>query len=449
VLISSDGVHQQYFAQRGARADYRAGIRGLPWKPRDQMRAWQLNALNAVLRHARRDVPFYADRIPDDDLESLDDLASLPILTRDEALRAGAQLHSRAISQRSTVDLQTGGTTGSPLSVRATLSAIERHYAAFTRFREWIGIPDRARVVAFGGKSSIGDGPPWVRVPGTGAALVCAADGLNGDSIDGYLNALAEFTPDIIDGYPSSLLPLARRLKSHVHGRIRPTAVITSGDALTPFARRQIEEAFSCPVFDHYGAAEMVAFITECRAGSYHVNDDYGVVEIVRDGRAALPGESGEIVATGLLNEAMPLIRYATGDIAVPGTTHCPCGRTFPTIERIMGRADEGLFAPDGHMVGRLDVMLRGVSTVMEARIIQDAPDHVTLEAVALDTIDPLEAATIMTELRQRLGPSIKADLVRVKRIPRTPSGRYRPVQGLTTPPGIRMVPDSKTRVPA
>jgi phenylacetate-CoA ligase len=450
VLISSDGVHQQYFAQRGTAADYRAKIRSYPWMRSDQLQEWQLRTLNSVIRHARRDVPFYANRLPSDELTSLDDLCSIPILTRDDVIHAGPQLHSRAISTRTTIDIQTGGTVGTPLTIRTTPRVIERHYAAFTRFREWIGIPDRARVAAFGGRSTIGDGPPWSRVPGTGAALICSADGINGESIDGYLDALVEFAPEIIDGYPSTLLPLARRIKANRVSGVRPSAVITSGEPLTPFARRQIEEAFSCPLFDHYGSAEMVAFISECRAGSYHVNSDYGVVEILRDGRAARPGEPGELVATGFLNEAMPLIRYATGDVAVPGTTHCPCGRTFPTVERLMGRVDEAFVAPDGHLVGRIEVLLRGVSTVMEVRLVQDAPDHVTLEAVASGPIDPLEVATIMTELRQRLGSSISADFARVSRIPRTPSGRYRAVQALVSPTGgVRVIPESIARVPA
>src|SRR6185437_7676900 len=127
---------------------------------------------------------------------------------------------------------------------------------------------------------------------------------------------------------------------------IRPVAVITSSETLSADVRRTIEDAFACPVFDHYGAAEMAAFITQCAAGAYHCNSDYGVVELLRDGHAVAPGEMGEIVATGFINPVMPFIRYATGDLAVRGAARCPCGRGFPILRRILGRMDDVLITP-------------------------------------------------------------------------------------------------------
>src|SRR2546422_7938101 len=85
--------------------------------------------------------------------------------------------------------------------------------------------------------------------------------------------------------------------------------------------------SFGCRVHDSYGSAEMVALVTECDRGRLHVSPEVGVVEVLRDGRPVGPGEAGELVCTGLLNEAMPLIRYRTGDVAVQGSGPCPCGR--------------------------------------------------------------------------------------------------------------------------
>jgi phenylacetate-CoA ligase len=403
--------------------------------PREKLRTWQLRTLNRILRQAKRDVPFYADRLPARALEHLSEFDQVPLLSRDEVVAAGARLHSSLYSPTQVVPIRTGGTTGASLYLRSSPASLARHYEHFARFREWIGIPDGARVAAFGGRGIAGSGLPHWRTDPNGA-LLCCADGINGESLESCVTALREFNPEVLDGYPSSLEPLARFIKARGIRDIRPLAIITSGDPLSAGAQRLIEDVFGCPVFDHYGSAEMVASISQCRAGSYHINGDYGIVEIRVNGREAQPGEAGEIVATGFLNDAMPLIRYATGDVAIPGKNHCPCGRTFSTVERIIGRGDESIIAPDGQVIARLEALVRGASSVLEARLIQDAPDHVTIEAVAAGVIDPMEAATLMSEVRHRLGPSVRADLVRVDRIPRSTGGRFRAVQWLkpTTP---------------
>lgn len=408
--------------------------------PREKLRTWQLRTLNRLFRQARRDVPFYAERLPVKPLEQLAELEQVPLLSREEVVAAGARLHSSAYAPTEVLPLRTGGTTGASLYLRTSPASLARHYEHFARFREWIGIADGARVAAFGGRAIAGTGLPHWRTDSNGA-LLCCADGINGDSLESCVSALRDFNPEVLDGYPSSIEPLARFIKARGIRDIRPLAIITSGDPLSAGARRLIEETFGCPVFDHYGSAEMVASISQCRAGSYHINGDYGIVEIRVNGREAEPGEAGEIVATGFLNDAMPLIRYATGDIAIRGTTHCPCGRTFSTVERIVGRGDESVVAPDGQVVTRLDALVRGALSVLEARLIQDAPDHVIIEAVAAGTIDPMEAATLLSEVRHRLGPSVRADLVRVDRIPRSTGGRFRAIQWLKPSTPVRAMP--------
>ncbi len=68
----------------------------------------------------------------------------------------------------------------------------------------------------------------------------------------------------------------------------------------------------------------------ECKAHSgYHINNDHVIMEFLKNGKDVNPGESGEVVITGLSNYTMPLIRYKLGDIAVPIKEKCSCGRGF------------------------------------------------------------------------------------------------------------------------
>jgi phenylacetate-CoA ligase len=192
--------------------------------------------------------------------------------------------------------------------------------------------------------------------------------------------------------------------------------------------RELIEQAFQAKVFDHYGAAEMAALVTQCEAGSYHVNPEFGIVEILRDGEPVAPGESGDLVATGFINPVMPLIRYGTGDTAIQGDGGCPCGRAFPTLLGIEGRRDDVLITPEGRRIGRLDPIFKSVTSLHETRIVQDAADHVRVEMVLHADLAPVEEASLRRELGNRLGPSIKVDLVRVSHLPRTARGKLRAV---------------------
>ena len=245
-----------------------------------------------------------------------------------------------------------------------------------------------------------------------------------------YADALRRFRPQLIDSYPSSIEPIARYVRDRAI-EIRPRAIITSSETLYPETRALLSEAFHCPVYDHYGAAEMAALVTQCSAGSYHVNPEFGIVELLRNGSPVRPGEEGEVVATGFINPVMPLIRYATGDSAIQGEPGCGCGLAFPVIERILGRTDDVLVAPDGRRIGRLDPIFKSVSGLVETRIVQDRTDHVRVETVMEQPLAPHEEATLLRELRTRLGPTMAVDVVRVPRIERTRSGKFQSVVNL------------------
>jgi phenylacetate-CoA ligase len=248
------------------------------------------------------------------------------------------------------------------------------------------------------------------------------------------VKSLTEFGPDLIDAYPSSIEPLARFVLERGIRSIRPRAIITSSETLSPEVRAIVSEAFEAPVFDHYGAAEMAAFITQCQHGSYHPNPEFGIVEILQDDRPVLPGETGEIVATGFINPVMPLIRYRTGDLAVVSDRACACGRAFGVIDRIVGRLDDVVVTPEGRRIGRLDPIFKCVSSLREARVLQDGEDHVTIEVVVAHGLPDAERRELVHQASLRLGPSMRVDVAIVDAIPRTRAGKLRMVENRVSP---------------
>jgi phenylacetate-CoA ligase len=111
------------------------------------------------------------------------------------------------------------------------------------------------------------------------------------------------------------------------------------------FAGRAIETGWGAKVYSTYGVTELANSLCECEAGAGgHLHDQQLHLEVLDDdGKPTAEGEVGEIVATTFGVEAMPLIRYRTGDCAALFRAPCTCGRTTPRLGPIVGRKNQKL----------------------------------------------------------------------------------------------------------
>jgi phenylacetate-CoA ligase len=109
--------------------------------------------------------------------------------------------------------------------------------------------------------------------------------------------------------------------------------------------RHRIEDSTGIKAYDVYGSSELSGpLFTECKyQNGIHVWADQYLLEVINpDTRETLDeGERGELVVTTLTKQALPLVRYKTGDITVLNFRECKCGRTHPRIMRIRGRVDD------------------------------------------------------------------------------------------------------------
>jgi phenylacetate-CoA ligase len=433
LLTNAYGLHLRYLRygreQRTVLAELLAAERYADATVRER----QMDALRRTIRHAYGTVPLYASRgrDPSGDIQSAEDLLGLPIVSKDDLRqRKSDVISSRFLGAKLNV-IHTGGTTGKPLSVYCDRSTLQRNYAFYGRLLAWAGIKSSDRVAVLAGRTIVPPSqvkPPFWRSNRPGRSLLFSSYHISKHTVPYYLKALSDFRPALIDSYPSAVSVLARYILDEGITTVRPRAVITSSETLSDETRALVERAFGCRVYDHYGAAEMAAFISQCEHSRYHVNADFGIVEVVRDGRPAMAGEVGEIIATGFINPVMPLVRYATGDLAIQDGVPCPCGRPFPTIQRILGRMDDVVTTPDGRQIGRLDPIFKAAATMVESRIVQDAPDHVRLEIVTTGELPANERDDLLRELAARLGPSMRIEIKNVASIPRAGSGKLRTV---------------------
>jgi hypothetical protein len=147
-------------------------------------------------------------------------------------------------------------------------------------------------------------------------------------------------------GLPAELFWLCRHAPD-----LRPETVLLSADYVSDSITKVLAEEWGCRVFTHYGMTETCYglavqcsagnFAASCTQGGHHLRPEDYIVEIIDDSGAELPpGQEGEIVITSLKSEAMPLLRYRTGDIGSLITEPCPCGSLLPRLGKIRGRRE-------------------------------------------------------------------------------------------------------------
>lgn len=111
--------------------------------------------------------------------------------------------------------------------------------------------------------------------------------------------------------------------------------------------RKRIKDSTGVNAYDIYGTSELSGpLFTECtEMNGMHIWGDLAYVEVIdpETGESLGPGEKGEMVITMLQKEALPIIRYRTGDITAYDDSPCPCGRNHLRIERLSGRVDDML----------------------------------------------------------------------------------------------------------
>lgn len=166
-------------------------------------------------------------------------------------------------------------------------------------------------------------------------------------------------------GLPAELLYLCRK-----DGTLRPRTVLLSADYVPECVVETLQARWGCRVFTHFGMTETgFGCAVQCEAGEgHHVRHPELMLEVVdaTTGQPLPPGVPGELVVTTFTQEAMPLLRYRTGDQARLIDTPCPCGGTLPRLGRVEGRRENDLPLRDGPALSihRLDDRLLGMPQV-------------------------------------------------------------------------------------
>ena len=411
-------------------------LRQHPSQSRERLEAFRDRKLRFVVRQAYDRVPYYRALFDEaglrpSDIRTAADLSRIPISSsQDYRTRPLEETLAQGVQPGRLFMRPTSGSSGRPFVVRR--GAREEHLINFFRLRAQaqcgLRRGDRVAAFVFVSESHNRDsllGRVRRRLMGS---PVFPVDCLASSEI--LLDRLRQIAPDAIVGFPGAIAQAAQRAR-HEGLSIRPRLVLCGGETLTPFRREAIEAAFDCPVYSFYGAQEFNLLAWQCPASSeFHVCEDNLVLEVLRDGRPAAPGELGEVVATALHAYQMPFLRYRLGDVVRQGRARCPCGQPFSTLSEIRGRrhdyfvwSDGALFHPDRVVV---PIMEAEAAWFDQYQLIQETHHRVVLRIAPSGPPTADQLAHVEQLARAELPADVAFEIELVESVPPEPSGKQR-----------------------
>jgi phenylacetate-CoA ligase len=408
------------------------------WSPA-QWAAWQEERLAFVLHRAATNVPYYreqwARRRQAGDRAAWDQLANWPVLAKNDLRLAPRAFVADDCRTDDMFYEHTSGTTGTPLHIWLSRPTVQAWFAIYeARARRWYGVSRHDRWAILGGQLVApisAQKPPFWVWNGALNQLYLSAYHLSAANIPAYLAALADHEVTFLLGYPSAIYRLAQAAREQ--GLVAPQLRVAIGNAepLLAHQREAIAAVFGCPVRDTYGMAEIAAAASECEQGALHIWPEVGLIETLADegDGPATAGQPGRLVATGLLNTDMPLIRYETGDRCrpEPDAAVCACGRPLPRLAGLEGRMDDVVITPDGRHIGRLDPVFKADLPIREAQIIQETRQGLRVLYVPTEAYSAQDGEALIRRIRDRVG-EMDVALEAVDEIPRTANGKFRAV---------------------
>jgi phenylacetate-CoA ligase len=403
---------------------------------RSDAEGYQLEQLRNLVRYCREKVPYYREHFRDlklapSDIRTFEDWRGLPYLSKDEARHAGVNLISSEFSHGDLVASHSGGSTGMPLRCYHDREALRQVYAFFWACQR-PGFNRTHRYATFQGLDIIPrlqKHRPYWRMNHAMKQRLYSIFHLSEKSIGEYINDLDSYRPAYLAGYANTLYLLAHLAEEQgIRPAHAPEAVFSTSEQLFQTYRQTIERVFRTRVWDAYSQDETCGSITEYECGYYHYDRAYGYMEFLDV--EELPGNRrlAEIVCTGFLNKAWPLLRYRPGDLVeYEPAEKCPkCGRAGPVIHAIRGRTGDVLLLPSGRRFPHISLIVKSLRGVRQIQCVQHAVDRVTIRFVPSEDFRGAADVDHMTRtFSQAVNEPVSWQTEAVSEIPRTPGGKF------------------------
>ena len=301
---------------------------------REQIEEIQLRKLNILLKREKERGGFYGS-LPDR-LDTLEDLRRLPFTTEKDLIREG---HRMVLTSQSGIERvrsqETSGTAGKAKRVYYSAKDNERTVSFFAAGLSELVFPGEKVMVCMPFSGNRGLGELIAEAVGRLKGIPLAAG--TGRSYGELLDMLDLERPRVFVGMPVPLLSLLRLRPENSLER-----ALVSADICPDTVKKEIEARLGTRLYPHYGSREIgLGGAVTCPAfEGMHLRENDLIAEIVdEEGRVLPRGEWGELVLTSIEADAMPLIRYRTGDITRILPEPCPCGSAVIRLDRVRRRS--------------------------------------------------------------------------------------------------------------
>jgi phenylacetate-CoA ligase len=372
------------------------------------------------------------------DVESLDDLRTLPFTLKDD-LRDAYPLGRVAVTRERLRRISaSSGTTGKPTVVAYTDGDLDVFARVVARVLAAAGAePGMTLHNAYGyglftGGLGFHDG---------GECLGLTVVPVSGGMTDRQLTLITDLRPEVLACTPSYALTLAQAFAERgvAPEEISLKIAMLGAEPWTEAMRREIDAGLGVRAVNVYGLSEIIGpgVAGECaeeRAG-LHVQEDHFLPEIVdpESGEPVADGEQGVLVLTTLTKEALPLVRYWTGDVTALDRSPCSCGRTLVRMAAPAGRTDDMLIIRGVNVYpSQVEAILLELPELTpNYRIVVERPGTLDDAAVEIETAHASDELRDRAErlLQENIGCTIAVRLQPPGTVPRSEGGKLARVE--------------------
>jgi phenylacetate-CoA ligase len=321
--------------------------------------------LQSYVQLVRRESPLYAQHAG---------FGDFPVIDKAWANANRDGLTNRAYRGK-VVRKKTGGSTGEPFVYATGVEAQSYLWAAILLSWRVAGYQLGEPVAFIAGTALFGTGYKQKIYYKLMNVHMFSAFDMTAARLDAYADGIAAAGCRLVYGYASAIHQLALHLNRRGGARpaFRLRGVVCTAEVLTPAMRHTIEQAFGVPCYSQYGCNDAGVSAYECeRRDGFHLITQRSYHEVV---------DGARLVSTDLSNDAFFLPRYDTGDLVQMAEAPCPCGRGFPLIKSVVGRANDLVEDGAGNSVHSefFTHLFREDRRISEFQVIYDARELVVI----------------------------------------------------------------------
>jgi phenylacetate-CoA ligase len=302
------------------------------------MASYQLDRLGETVARAKRSA-YYGPRLAERRLRSLDDLATLPLTTKDD-VRAASPFGLVTVDRDDLFQYhESFGTTGTPASGWLTRQDLENYASQINQTAVNLARGDRV-LVRFPYAISVPAHIVTQAARNRGACVIPASSRTVVSPYPRVIELMAKLEATVMGCLPMEAIWLAETAGKMGRDPARDfphlRAICTAGELLSDARRQRLADLWNVRVFNMYGCTEAGNIAADCEHGRLHLSWDHFLLEVLDETtwRPVAPGQLGTAVLTTLTREAMPLVRFVLGDcLRLHHDHNCPCGRRAPVIE--------------------------------------------------------------------------------------------------------------------